>query len=70
MTSPMALSNLTLNDLERSKSRPLRFSVEGYLDGIDRFASSSTTTMWMSQKVFVGGWGFPLSQRSFLLNLL
>ncbi len=35
MTSPMALSNLTLTDFERSKSRSLRFSVVGYLYGID-----------------------------------
>ncbi len=67
MASPMALSNLTLTDLESSKSRSLRFSVVGYLYGIDLFASSNNMTIWMSQKVFVGGRGFPLSQRSFLL---
>ncbi len=50
MASPMALSNLTFTDLERSKSRSLRFSVVGYLYGIDIFASSNITTIWMSQK--------------------
>ncbi len=34
MASQMALSNLTLTNLERSKSRSLRFSVVGYLYGI------------------------------------
>ncbi len=42
--SPTALSNLTLTDLERSKSRSLRFSVVGNLYGIDIFASSNITT--------------------------
>ncbi len=46
----MALSNLTLTDLERSKSRSLRFSVVGYVNGIDIFACSNFTTIWMSQK--------------------
>ncbi len=50
MASPMALSNLTLTDLQRSKSRSLRFSVVGYLYGIDIFTSSNITTIWMSQK--------------------
>ncbi len=40
MAIPMALSNLTLTDLQRSKSISLRFSVVGYLYGIDTFASS------------------------------
>ncbi len=43
MRSPMPLSNLTLSDLERSKSRSVRY--------INTFASSSITTLiWMSQK--------------------
>ncbi len=69
MASPMALSNLTLTGLERSKSRSLRFSVVGYLYGIDIFASSSLILQpsGSHKKVFVGGRGFPLSQRSFLL---
>ena len=46
----MSLSNLTLTDLERLKSRSLRFSVVGYLYGIDIFASSNITIMWISQK--------------------
>ncbi len=47
----MALSNLTVTDLERPKSSPLRFSVVGYLYGIDIFASSNITALsWMSQK--------------------
>ncbi len=50
MASPMALPHLTLIDLERSQSGSLRFSVVGYLYGIDIFASSNITTTWMSQK--------------------
>ncbi len=50
MASLMTPSLLTLSDLERSKSRSLRFSVVGYLYGIDIFASSNITTIWMSQK--------------------
>ncbi len=50
MVNPMALSNLTFTDLERSKSRSLRFSLVGYLYGIDLFASSNVMTIWMSQK--------------------
>ena len=66
----MALSNLILSDLERSKARSLRFSVIGDLDGIHTFASSSITTLiWMSQKAVCWQAGFPLSQRSFLLLL-
>ncbi len=53
MASPMALSNLTLTDLQRSKSRSLRFSVVGYLYGIVIFASSNITTIWMSQRSFL-----------------
>ncbi len=70
MGSPMALSNLTLTDLERSKSRSLRFSVVGYLYGIDTFASSNITTFLdVTKRCLFGGRGFPLSQRSFLLYL-
>ncbi len=70
MASLMTPSLLTLSDIERSKSSSLRFSVLGYLYGIDIFASSNITTIWMSQKkVFFGGQGFPLSQWSFLLML-
>ncbi len=43
MAIPMALSNLTLTDLQRSKSRSLRFSEVGYL-GIDIFARSFVDT--------------------------
>ena len=65
MASPMALiwSNLILTDLQRSKSRSLRFSVVGYLSGIDIFASSNITTIWMSQEGVCWRAGFPLSQR-------
>ena len=67
MASPMALSNLTLTDLERSKSMSLRFSVVGYLHVIDIFASSDITNIWMSQKGVCWRAGFALSQWSFLL---
>ena len=43
---PMALSNLTLTDLERPKSRSLRFSEVGYLYEIDIFASSNISTIY------------------------
>ncbi len=49
MASLMTSLLLTLSDLERSKSRSLRFSVAEYLYGIDIFASSNITTIWMSQ---------------------
>ncbi len=68
MGSPMALLNLTLSDLERSKSRSLRFSVVGHMYEIDISASNNITTLtWMSQRELVGRWGFPLSQRPFSL---
>ncbi len=70
MASLMTPSLLTLSDLERSKSRSLRFSVVGYLYGIDIFASSNIIRpSGCHKKVFVGGRGFPLSQRSFLFSL-
>ncbi len=50
MAIPKALSKLTLTDLQRSKSRSLRFWVVWYLYGIDIFASSNITTIWRSQK--------------------
>ncbi len=50
MASPMELSDLTLTELQRSKSGSLRFLVVGYLYAIDIFASSNITTIWMSQK--------------------
>ncbi len=67
MASPMALSNLTFTDLERSKLRSLRFSVVGYLYGIDIFASSNITTIWMSQKGVCWAAGFSAVPAVFLV---
>ncbi len=61
MESQMTSSLLTLNDLERSKSRSrsLGFSVEGDLRRIDMLASCYITTLiWMSQKVVCWRVGF------------
>ncbi len=69
MASSMALSNLTLTDLERSKSRSLSFSVAGYLYGIDIFASSNNTTIYMSQKGVCWRAGFSAVPAVFLVNL-
>ncbi len=69
MASPMALSNLTLTDLEGSKSRSLRFSVVAYLYGIDIFASSKITTIWMSQKGVCWRAGFSAVPAVFLVFL-
>ncbi len=68
MASPMALSNLTLTNLERSKSRSLRFSVVGYLNGIHIFASSNITTIWMSQKGVCWRAGFSAVPAVFLVT--
>ncbi len=70
MASPMALSNLTFTDLERSKSRALRFPVVGYLYGIDVFATSNITTMWMSQKGVCWRAGFSAVPAVFLVCFL
>ncbi len=67
MASPMALSNLTLTDLERSKSRSLRYSVLGYPYGINMFASSNFTTIWMSQKGVCWRAGFSAVPAVFLV---
>ncbi len=69
MASPMVLSNLTLTDFERSKSRSLRFSVVGYLYGIDIFASSNITTIWISQKAVCWRAGFSAVLAVFLVEL-
>ncbi len=59
MGSPIAASHLTLNDLERSNSKSLRFSMVGDLYGIDIFSSSSIATLtWMSQRAVCGRAGF------------
>ena len=70
MASPMALSNLTLTDFERSKSRSLRFSVVGHLYGIDIFASSNITTFWMSQKGVCWRSGFSAVPAVFLVDIV
>ena len=67
MASLMTPSLLTLSDLERSKSRSLRFSVVGYLYGIDIFASSNITTIWMSQKGVCWRAGFSAVPAVFLV---
>ncbi len=66
MAIPMALSNLTLTDLQRSKS--VRFSVVGYLYGIDIFASSNITTIWKSQKGVCWRAGFSAVAAVFLVQ--
>ncbi len=63
----IVLSNLTLTDLQRSKSRSLRFSVVGYLYGIDIFASSNITTIWKSQKGVCWRAGFSAVPAVFLV---
>ncbi len=68
MASPMVLSNLTFTDLQRSKSRSLRFSVVGYLYGIDIFASSNITTIMMSQKGVCWWAGFSAVPAVFLVG--
>ncbi len=51
MGSPVARLHLTLSDLERSSSRPLRYLVVGHLYAINIFASNNITALnWMSQK--------------------
>ncbi len=67
MASQIALLNLTLTDLERSKSRSLRFSVVRYLYPIDIFASSNVTTIWMSQKGVCWQAGFSAVPAVFLV---
>ncbi len=63
----MALSNLTLTDLQRPRS--LRFSVVGYLYVIDIFASSNITTIWKSQKGVCWRAGFSAVPAVFLVLL-
>ncbi len=66
----MTPSHLTLSDLERSKSRSLRFWVVGDLYYMHIFASSLLSpSSGCHRRDFVGGWVFPLSQRSFLFHL-
>ncbi len=67
MVSPMVLSNLTLTDLEWSKSMSLRFSVVGCLHGIDIFAGSNITTICMSQKGVCWRAGFSAVPAVFLV---
>ena len=67
MGNPMALSNLTLSDLERSNSRSLRFWVIADMYSIQYICLRLITTIiWMSPKRIRCRRGFPLSQRSFL----
>ncbi len=68
MAIPMALSNLTLTGLQRSKSRSLGFSVVGYLYGIDIFASSNIMTIWKSQRGFCWRAGFSAVPAVFLVT--
>ncbi len=70
MASPTALSNLTLTDLERSKTRSLRFSVVEYLYGIDIFASSNISIIWMSQKGVCWRAGFSAVPAIFLVSIV
>ena len=70
MASPMALSNLTLTDIERSKFRSLRFSVVENLYGIDIYASSNITTIWMSQKGVCWRVGFSAVLAVFLVYII
>ena len=64
----MTPSILTLRDLERSKSRSLRFWVVGHLYGIHIFASSNIATLiWMSQKGVCWQAGFPAVPAVFLV---
>ncbi len=59
--------NFDLEQLERSRSRSLRFSVVGYLYGIDIFASSNITTFWMSQNGVCWRAGFSAAPSVFLV---
>ncbi len=68
-----ALSNLTLSDLERSKSRSLRFSVVGDLYGIHMtylLAVILPPESGCHKREFVGGQGFPLAQQSCLFVVI